>query len=1616
MKKKNLSITSLMLILLLPLITLIGLATWFITTSVDSTPTYSFEDVVNYYLNNKEMEYNGQQAILDKYLVDCTIKYKTYGTEDDEVTGSPINAGVYTIIVTDTETNKSVQVKYTINPKPIGNAEITLEQDTFVDLGTGDIEPKVTNVQVDNLQLTESDYDISYKNNSGVGTGSVILTGKGNFTGTAQKDFTITAEEQDIIIELSNNYSQEYDKEPFEFSDIKVLSGNQELTDYNIEYAYRLTTSQTFTTGQPVNAGAYAVEVTISKNGYKTAKEVRTVIITQREITLNWTNTESVVYDGLPHKPNVEALNVISGDDVTLVLNFGDNLINATTYPLSVSSIEGTDKDNYKLPSNTSYSYTINPRPIKLKTEVYEMNYDSSKRTWTLIQAELKSKANFIDDEGKTWVPSSYIASGMYDGSFVYGTSSKVTNYLKSDGTNVQDDTMVGIDSSYAYVVGSTYLVTFEVTDTNYTLKSNGNTNLFKYKTAKIGSTYYTIEDAISASGNISFLGDSSGTATFLYTAFCNLTDEEGYPYSRVQNLNGKRLVVSCQETENTSQKYSQSVKSGNVYSALYIPNTVTLNLNSNAELMADATIGFSQPNTTISCNRGVVFNNGTINVKSGCTLNAYGYVKGNGLIEMSSGSNTVDCMHTYDWPGGNAARSMYSNVLPTNAWSAHNISCKSKINAGAIYGAMIYVYMDLKLDVVDAAPIATLIGSSSSSNCLFKGKSGYVMKSAKPAKSWAKNSTQYKELYLINGTNQRAGQRDDVQIFGEYEDSSLKISIKFSVISVAVETNTSKPATIGFMDLTIKNGATFSLTKSDYLFLPGSTFEIEKGGTVNVGANVDVTILTMNDFTGVTGNNVFTAYCVDKTDAKAIINGNMTINGSIGGNILTEEAGAILNISNGSITSSYRMFTSYSDPYYVSGTKTATGNIDGTDNSNLQTMSYISTSDGSICHWTAATNVKTFKIHFYDGSDLLETKEIQVVNGNTYTISGNEFIPSKDFYEFSEWKLSDGSVAIGNILTDGVNNNEINLYASWEETEYSFSYSSGYGTDENGDVNYVDATYQNIINTFKISDFVNGVLNIPTTATYQDKNFVGWYVGVDSSIGRTINSITTDQLKMFIEQYPGLPIPLYCEFVDEKVINVKYTSEIGTPSKTIDSITKGSSITLPDMDEATYNEYINNNQFNMYFVGWKISGQSDILNVGTIIPYEQLSDNTEFEAVWVNKVHVEIDYDGATVTGNMPTTGYYLPGTTITLTEPSKDNYEFVSWIVTNGDLNNNKVTITTDTSKEVVIKANLVILRTITIKNAYNGWRSFNATIKIYIKYNINDSESLLQEFSLSKNSSKNIIVRDGTYIRVNVSASGKSGNIDTSGNEASGDGYSQITQNTTYQFDDSSCLIAGTLITLADGSQKKVEDLNANDLLLVFNHETGKLDKAYAKFLIHKENEAVKERILYLTFSDGTEIGIVSEHGFFDKDKLEYVYINEFNVNDYIGHNFYTINNQNHSTTLISYRIVEEVTTIYSPISDYHMNCFANGLLTMSNFLDGFINIFKLDENMKYDEELMQKDLEMYGESTIEDFLVIADEDLIRSFPYKYVKVSIGKGKITYEEIEYLVKTFLTDDNRL
>lgn len=225
-------------------------------------------------------------------------------------------------------------------------------------------------------------------------------------------------------------------------------------------------------------------------------------------------------------------------------------------------------------------------------------------------------------------------------------------------------------------------------------------------------------------------------------------------------------------------------------------------------------------------------------------------------------------------------------------------------------------------------------------------------------------------------------------------------------------------------------------------------------------------------------------------------------------------------------------------------------------------------------------------------------------------------------------------------------------------------------------------------------------------------------------------------------------------------------------------------------------------------------------------------------------------------------------------------------------------------------------------------------------------------------------------------------------------------------------SSCLVEGTLITLADGSKKKVEDITANDTLLIFNHETGKYD--FAKVLFNDSEPLSDYTVINLKFSNDKMVKVVSEHGFFDLTLNKYVYIDEFNYSDYVGHKFYsaTWNGIVYNDTIVTLTnayLTTEHTRVYSPVTKYHLNYFTEDILSMPGGIEGLFNIFEYGENLKYDEALKQADLELYGELTYADFKDLVSLEMYESYPANYFAVAIGKGILSWDKINYYIERY-------
>ena len=134
----------------------------------------------------------------NKYYLDAsnyTVKY-----ENNK------NAGTANVTVTGTG-NYSGELKGTfiISQKDITGANVTIPQESYEYTGT-EIKPEVTVTLSDGTGLIfGTDYTVSYEDNTDIGTATVNVTGRGNYTGKAKGSFGIGADIKDAEIVLSKD-------------------------------------------------------------------------------------------------------------------------------------------------------------------------------------------------------------------------------------------------------------------------------------------------------------------------------------------------------------------------------------------------------------------------------------------------------------------------------------------------------------------------------------------------------------------------------------------------------------------------------------------------------------------------------------------------------------------------------------------------------------------------------------------------------------------------------------------------------------------------------------------------------------------------------------------------------------------------------------------------------------------------------------------------------------------------------------------------------------------------------------------------------------------------------------------------------------------------------------------------------------------------------------------------------------------------------------------------------------------------------------------------------------------------------------------------------------------
>lgn len=184
---------------------------------------------------------------------------------------------------------------------------------------------------------------------------------------------------------------------------------------------------------------------------------------------------------------------------------------------------------------------------------------------------------------------------------------------------------------------------------------------------------------------------------------------------------------------------------------------------------------------------------------------------------------------------------------------------------------------------------------------------------------------------------------------------------------------------------------------------------------------------------------------------------------------------------------------------------------------------------------------------------------------------------------------------------------------------------------------------------------------------------------------------------------------------------------------------------------------------------------------------------------------------------------------------------------------------------------------------------------------------------------------------------------------------------------------CLVKGTLITLADGTQKPVEDITYKDLLLVWNFETGSYDYQYPLAIIKGGIEITRYKII---LEDNSYLEICGRHDIYDPIANIFRVYGEGAIN--IVDKDYYILKYIDNKTYACYKIktietLPEESQAYSIITGGTITAFANNILIGMDTLNrsrigsknSFEKEFQKDKELCYTYDKVKK--EIYSEAS-------------------------------------------------
>lgn len=678
--------------------------------------------------------------------------------------------------------------------------------------------------------------------------------------------------------------------------------------------------------GAGTDAGDYEISVSgiTASDNYKVTFVTGKLTINKKTAEVTWTIAENYVYS-----PAGQTLPTATYDGKTANLIFTKDgkaceFKNAGTYTVTIA-----DDNNYDLTgSETTKTIVINKAKYTAAPELsLTGTYDPNKTlgNYTLAEGFTWADANETPDCTKTEYAAKYnmdsdnyedfattvtlvlqkatvaLAQNLFEFNFD-GASHEIGTTVKYNNIEVTEPYTLTFEKNMFSDAG-THKTTATLTADNFALSDN--VVYVKVKGVKVGNNYYTIEDAldVATSGQTIFVLNDTAFASqeiagVLYNDVKFKTVKTGV--TLLLPFNENDTVGHIGAGEDGSDNYNATAAltgTAQLYKTLVIPEGIEVIVN--GKLIVGAQTGKIDAGTNqnaVSGNYCEISLGGTITLNN-ATLEVYGYIKGNGEITANN-TTVIENLYLSGWLGGSESAARYvgnreigvgealgnelkidtPNMFPFSQYELRSIQSRVIINKGSKlqgYTKIATGEVDIKIAKLKAQINEALLT--------------FISSDAGNAASG---------LFRLVGNNSKivksmSGDRVRFDLHGEVNDGYTSISIKVVKATVKMASEKVFFPIDGRTDITLKNGATFT---QSYMFkaLPGATITVESGSVYNVNGKL---VMYDRSFTekGYPG--------AARGDAKLIVNGTMNVNGALGGNVTSDNAGTVAVGANATIT-----------------------------------------------------------------------------------------------------------------------------------------------------------------------------------------------------------------------------------------------------------------------------------------------------------------------------------------------------------------------------------------------------------------------------------------------------------------------------------------------------------------------------------------------------------------------------------------------------------------------------------------------------------------------------------------------------------------------------------------